>query len=132
MKKVEAIVSPARLETVREALLARGVPALSLTEVHGISHEPMATGYYRGTRYDVDLHPKLKLEIVVRDEDAIPVAYAIMDAARTGRVGDGKVMLYPVDDAVRIRTGEHGVAAIHDGVGSLGEPPGQGRLVALG
>jgi len=132
MKKVEAIVSPARLETVREALLARGVPALSLTEVHGIGHEPMATGYYRGTRYDVDLHPKLKLEIVVRDEDAIPVAYAIMDAARTGRVGDGKVMLYPVDDAVRIRTGEHGVAAIHDGVGSLGEPPAQGRLVALG
>jgi nitrogen regulatory protein P-II 1 len=109
MKKVEAIITPSRVEAVRESLVARGIQALSLTEVHGAGHEAAVRGSYRGTRYDIDFHPKLKLEIVVRDEDALPIAYTIVDAARSGQVGDGKVLIAHVEDAVRIRTGErHG------------------------
>jgi nitrogen regulatory protein P-II 1 len=128
MKKVEAIITPSRLEAVRESLVARGVQALSLTEVHGAGHEPPLVGSYRGTRYDIDLHPKLKLEIVVRDEDALPIAYAIVDAARSGHVGDGKVLIARVEDAVRIRTGERGQAAVHDAFDRGVEE----RLAALG
>src|SRR5262249_49246155 len=128
MKKVEAIISPSRLEAVRESLVARCVEALSLTEVHGAGHEPTFVGHYRGVRYDIDLHPKLKLEIVVRDEDAVPIAYTIVEAARSGQVGDGKVLIAHVEDAVRIRTGERGPAAVHDEFDRGVEP----RLAALG
>jgi nitrogen regulatory protein P-II 1 len=132
MKKVEAVITPGRLEAVRESLVARGVQALSVTEVHGTGHEARVMGSYRGTRYDIDLHPKVKLEIVVRDEDAMPIAYAIVGAARTGRVGDGKVMIVPVEDAVRIRTGERGPAAVHDRIGGDIEAPVEPRRAALG
>jgi len=128
MKKVEAIIAPSKLDAVRDALLARGVAGLSISEVAGHGHEPCRVSYYRGTPYDIDFHPKLKLEIVVRDEDAIPTAYVISDAARTGRVGDGKIMILTVEDAVRVRTGEHGLAAIHDHV----EPPLERRRAAVG
>jgi nitrogen regulatory protein P-II 1 len=128
MKKVEAIITPSRREVVRESLVARGVQALSLTEVHGAGHEAPLRGSYRGTRYDVGFHPKLKLEIVVRDEDALPIAYAIVDAARRGKVGDGKVLIAHVEDAVRIRTGERGTRAVHDELERGAEP----RLAALG
>jgi nitrogen regulatory protein P-II 1 len=128
MKKVEAIITPSRLEAVRESLVARGIQALSLTEVHGAGHEPMVIGHYRGVRYDIGLHPKLKLEIVVRDEDAVPIAYTIVDAARSGKVGDGKVLIGHVEDAVRIRTGERGPAAVHDELDRGVEP----RVAALG
>jgi nitrogen regulatory protein P-II 1 len=127
MKKVEAIITPSRLEAVRESLMARGVQALSLTEVRGAGHEPTVIGHYRGTSYGIDLHPKLKLEIVVRDEDAVPIAYTIVDAARSGQVGDGKVLIAHVEDAVRIRTGERGPAAVHDELDR-----GVKRLAALG
>jgi len=112
MKKVEAIIPPHKLEAVRDSLLARGVEGLSVSEVRGTGHEPVQVGYYRGTPYDIDFHPKVKLETVVCDEDAVPTAYAIIDAARTGRVGDGKATIAAVEDVVRIRTGEHGRAAI--------------------
>jgi nitrogen regulatory protein P-II 1 len=128
MKKVEAIIVPSKLEAVRDSLLARGVKGLSMSEVLGHGHEPGRVGYYRGSPYDIDFHPKLKLELVVRDEDAIPMAYVISDAARTGRVGDGKIMILTVEDAVRVRTGEHGLAAIHDHV----EPPVERRWAAVG
>jgi len=126
MKKVEAIIAPSKLDAVRDSLVAQGVGGLSVSEVVGHGHEPHHVSRYRGTPYVVDLHPKVKLEIVVRDEDAIPIAYAIVDAARTGRVGDGKVMIVPVDDAVRVRTGEHGLRAIHTHV----EPPVEKRWAA--
>jgi nitrogen regulatory protein PII len=132
MKKVEAIITPSRLETVRESLVARGVQALSVTEVHGAGHEAKLAGCYRGTRYDIDLHPKVKLEIVVRDEDAMPIAYAIVAAARTGRVGDGKVVIVHVEHAVRIRTGERGPAAVHDQLGAGADAPVDPRWAALG
>ena len=128
MKKVEAIIAPSKLDAVRDSLLARGISGLSVSEVLGHGHEPGRVAYYRGSPYDIDFHPKLKLEIVVRDEDAIPTAYVISDAARTGRVGDGKIMILTVEDAVRVRTGEHGVAAIHDHV----EPPVERRRAAAG
>ncbi|HKA28734.1 MAG TPA: P-II family nitrogen regulator [Candidatus Binatia bacterium] len=128
MKKVEAIITPSRLEAVRESLVARGVQALSLTEVRGAGHEPQVIGHYRGASYGIDLHPKLKLEIVVRDEDAVPIAYTIVDAARSGHVGDGKVLIAHVEDAVRIRTGERGPAAVQDELDRGVEP----RLAALG
>jgi nitrogen regulatory protein P-II 1 len=114
MKKVEAIIVPSRMEAVRDSLLARGIGSLSVSEVAGHGHEPDRVAYYRGSPYDIDFHPKLKLEVVVRDEDAIPTAYVISDAARTGRVGDGKIMILAIEDAVRVRTGEHGLAAISE------------------
>ena len=128
MKKVESIIRPSRLEAVRESLVGRGIQALTLTEVHGTGHEPAATGCYRGARYHIDLHPKLKLEVVVRDEDAVPIAYTIVDAGRSGQVGDGKVLIAHVEDAVRIRTGERGPAAVHDELDRGVEP----RLAAVG
>jgi nitrogen regulatory protein P-II 1 len=129
MKKVEAIIAPSKLEAVRDSLLGRGISGLSVSEVLGHGHEPGRVAYYRGSPYDIDFHPKLKLEIVVRDEDAIPTAYAISDAARTGRVGDGKIMIVAVEDAVRVRTGEHGLAAIFD---HEAEPPVERRWAAVG
>jgi nitrogen regulatory protein P-II 1 len=128
MKKVEAIIAPSKLDAVRDSLMGRGVNGLSVSEVGGCGHEPGRMAYYRGSPYHIDFHPKLKLEIVVRDEDAIPTAYVISDAARTGGVGDGKIMILTVEDAVRVRTGEHGLAAIYDRV----EPPVERRWAAVG
>jgi nitrogen regulatory protein P-II 1 len=128
MKKVEAIISPHKLEDVRDSLLARGIEGLSVSEVCGTGHEPVRVSYYRGTQYEIDFHPKVKLETVVCDEDAMPTAYAIVDAARTGRVGDGKVTIAAVEDVVRIRTGEHGPAAIRTHV----EPVVERRWAAQG
>jgi nitrogen regulatory protein P-II 1 len=121
MKKVEATIAPYTLDTVRESLVARGVDGLSVCEVREGGYEAVRVDYYRGTAYEVDLHPKIKLEIVVCDEDAAATAYAIIDAARTGRAGGGYVTISPVEDAVRIRTGEHGPAAIRRPVDSLVE-----------
>ena len=128
MKKVEAIILPHKLEDVRDSLLAHGVEGLSASEVRGSGHEPEQISYYRGTPCDIDLHPKVKLEIVVCDEDAMQTAYAIVDAARTGRVGDGKVTIVAVEDVIRIRTSEHGPAAIRNNV----EPVVEKRWAAQG
>lgn len=119
MKKVEATIAPYTLDTVRESLVALGVEGLSVSEVRERSPESVRVDYYRGTAYEVDLHPKIKLEIVVCDEDAAATAYAIIDAARTGRAGGGYVTISRVEDAIRIRTSEHGPAAIRGRVDSL-------------
>ena len=129
MKKVEAIIAPSKLDAVRDSLMARGFEGLSVSEVAGCGHEPGRAGYYRGSPYDMDFHPKLKLEIVVRDEDAIPTAYVIRDAARAGRIGDGKIIILAVEDAIRVRTGEHGLRAIYD---LEVEPPVERRWAAVG
>jgi nitrogen regulatory protein P-II 1 len=128
MKKVEAIIAPSELDAVRDSLVAHGVEGLSISEAGSYGREPYRVGRYRGTPYTVDLHPKIKLEIVVCDEDTLPTAYAIADAARTGRVDDGTLMIVPIEDAVRVRTGEHGPAAIHDHI----QPPVETRMAALG
>jgi nitrogen regulatory protein P-II 1 len=113
MRKVEAIIVPHLLEPVRDSLLAHGVQGLSVSEVREGGDAPLRAGYYRGAAYETALHPRLKLEIVVPDEDAMPIACAIVDLARTDRAPAGSVVISPVEDAVRVRTGEHGPAAIY-------------------
>src|SRR5262249_45138791 len=113
MKKLEVIIVPHMLDPVRDSLLARGVQGLSVSEVRADGDAPVSKRYYRGTAYDMDLSPKLKLEIVAADEDAMPIALTIVDVVRTHHVPDGSVTISPVENAIRIRTGERGPAAIY-------------------
>jgi len=113
MKKVEAIIVPHMLDPVRDSLVARGVQGLSVAEVHARGDRPPGGHCYRGTAYELELAPRLKLEIVAADEDAMAIALGIVDVVRTDHVPDGSVTISPVENAVRIRTGEHGPAAIY-------------------
>jgi len=112
MKKIEAIIKPFKLDEVREALSEVGVTGLTVTEVKGFGRQKGHTELYRGAEYVVDFLPKLKLEVVVREEQVEPAIEAIIKAARTGKIGDGKIFVTPVEQIVRIRTGETGEAAI--------------------
>ncbi len=112
MRLIEAIIKPFKLDDVREALNNKGVKGLTVTEVKGFGRQKGHTELYRGAEYVVDLLPKLKLEILVRDDDVEAIITAIMDAANTGKIGDGKIFVREVSDVVRIRTGERGEAAI--------------------
>ena len=112
MKKIDAVVKPFKLDEVREALSDIGVSGLTVTEVKGFGRQKGHTELYRGAEYVVDFLPKVKIEIVVADNIVEQVIEAIVKAARTGKIGDGKIFVYPIQDAVRIRTGERGVTAI--------------------
>ncbi len=112
MRLIEAIIKPFKLDDVREALNAKGVEGLTVTEVKGFGRQKGHTELYRGAEYVVDLLPKLKLEILVRDEDVDELIAAIAEAANTGKIGDGKIFVAPVLDVIRIRTGERGEAAL--------------------
>ena len=112
MRLIEAIIKPFKLDDVREALNNKGVEGLTVTEVKGFGRQKGHTELYRGAEYVVDLLPKLKLEILVRDDDVEAIITAIMEAANTGKIGDGKIFVCEVSDVVRIRTGERGEAAI--------------------
>jgi nitrogen regulatory protein P-II 1 len=112
MKKIEAIIKPFKLDEVKEALTKHGIQGMSVTEVKGFGRQKGHTELYRGAEYVVDFLPKVKIEILLEDEKAAAVTDAIVTAARTGRIGDGKIFISPVDDAVRIRTGERGEQAI--------------------
>jgi nitrogen regulatory protein P-II 1 len=112
MKKIEAIIKPFKLDDVKEALSKEGIQGMTITEVKGFGRQRGHTELYRGAEYVVDFMPKVKLEILVADERAAAVADIILTAARTGRIGDGKIFILSVDDAIRIRTGEHGTEAI--------------------
>lgn len=112
MKKIEAIIKPHRLEDVKEALNAIGVAGLTAYEVKGYGRQKGHTEIYRGAEYTVDFRPKVKIEVVVDDDAAQAVEDAIVEAARTGNIGDGKVFTYECTAAVRIRTGEHGPEAL--------------------
>ncbi len=112
MRKVEAIIKPFKLEDVKEALNAVGVQGITVTEVKGFGRQKGHTELYRGAEYVVDFLPKVKLEVVVRDEMVDRVVTAISDAAKTGRIGDGKIFVLPVADALRIRTRERGDDAV--------------------
>ncbi len=112
MKKVEAIIKPFKLDDAKEALNELGVHGLTVTEVKGFGRQKGHTELYRGAEYVVDFLPKVKLEIVVSDDLAPKVVESLQEAVRTGRIGDGKIFVSPVDDVVRIRTGEHGEDAI--------------------
>lgn len=112
MKKVEAIIKPFKLEEVKEALAEVGVQGMTVTEVKGFGRQKGHTEIYRGSEYTVDFLPKVKIEIIVKDEDATSVAEAIVKSANTGKIGDGKVFISPVEEAIRIRTGETGGEAV--------------------
>ncbi|MDA8092999.1 MAG: P-II family nitrogen regulator [Betaproteobacteria bacterium] len=112
MKKIEAIIKPFKLDEVREALSERGVTGLTVTEVKGFGRQKGHTELYRGAEYVVDFLPKVKIEVVLPDALLEPAIDAIVKAARTGKIGDGKIFVTSVEEVVRIRTGESGEAAI--------------------
>ena len=112
MKKIEAVIKPFKLDEVREALSEIGVSGLTVTEVKGFGRQKGHTELYRGAEYVVDFLPKIKIEIVVNEEQVDPAIDAIIKAARTGKIGDGKIFVMPVEQVVRIRTGETNEAAI--------------------
>ncbi len=112
MKKIEAIIKPFKLDEVREALSDIGVTGLTVTEVKGFGRQKGHTELYRGAEYVVDFLPKVKLEIVIADSLLDRAMETIINAARTGKIGDGKIFVSPVEQVVRIRTGESGEAAI--------------------
>jgi nitrogen regulatory protein P-II 1 len=112
MKKIEAIIKPFKLDEVKEALNELGIKGITVSEVKGFGRQKGHTELYRGTEYVVDFLPKIKMEIVVRDEMVAKVVETIVETARTGRIGDGKVFVLSVDEVVRIRTGEKGEEAI--------------------
>jgi len=111
MKSVEAIIKPFKLDEVKECLDRIGVHGLTVTEVKGFGRQKGHTELYRGAEYVVDFLPKVKLQVVIEDEMVPRVVDAICAAARTGRIGDGKIVILPIDDVMRIRTGEHGAEA---------------------
>ena len=112
MKLITAIIKPFKLEAVKEALTLVGVEGMTVTEVKGFGRQKGHTEIYRGSEYTVDFLPKIKLELVVTDELKDKVVAAIVNSAKTGKIGDGKVFVSPVDDVIRIRTDEHGDTAI--------------------
>ena len=112
MKLVAAIIKPFKLDDVREALSGIGVQGITVTEVKGFGRQKGHTELYRGAEYVVDFLPKIKIEIVVNEEQVDPAIDAIIKAARTGKIGDGKIFVMPVEQVVRIRTGETNEAAI--------------------
>jgi len=112
MKKLEAIIKPFKLEEVKEALAELGIEGMTVTEVKGFGRQKGHTEIYRGSEYTVDFLPKVKIEIVLPDGQIKPAMDAIMKAAHTGKIGDGKIFVMPLDNAVRIRTDEQGDAAV--------------------
>ncbi|MCK4776614.1 MAG: P-II family nitrogen regulator [Candidatus Krumholzibacteria bacterium] len=108
MKKIEAFIKPFKLDDVKSALMEIGIKGITVSEVKGFGRQKGHTELYRGSEYHVDFLPKSKLEIIVTDEQADPVVEVIRKVARTGQVGDGKIFILPVEDAIRIRTGESG------------------------
>lgn len=112
MKKVEAIIKPFKLDEVKDALNAIGVQGMTVTEVKGFGRQKGHVELYRGAEYDIAFVPKIKIEIVVPDAMADKVVSTIEEKAKTGKIGDGKIFVSSVEDAIRIRTGEKGEAAI--------------------
>jgi nitrogen regulatory protein P-II 1 len=112
MKKIEAVIKPFKLDEVREALSEVGVTGLTVTEVKGFGRQKGHTELYRGAEYVVDFLPKIKIEVVVATDSVEQAVEAIIKAARTGKIGDGKIFVMPVEQVVRIRTGETNESAI--------------------
>jgi nitrogen regulatory protein P-II 1 len=112
MKKIEAVVKPFKLDEVKEALQSAGIQGMTVTEVKGFGRQKGHTELYRGAEYVVDFLPKIKIELVVSDELADKAVSAIVEAANTGRIGDGKIFVLDIEEAIRIRTGERGPDAV--------------------
>jgi len=112
MKKIEAIIKPFKLDEVKEALQAAGIQGMTVLEVKGFGRQKGHTELYRGAEYVVDFLPKIKIEIIVPEEDVQKIVDVIQKAAKTGRIGDGKIFVTPVEEVIRIRTGETGKGAV--------------------
>lgn len=112
MKKIESIIKPFKLDEVKDAISELGIKGMTVSEVKGFGRQKGHTELYRGAEYVVDFLPKIKIELVVKDEDVSKVVEAIINAAKTGRIGDGKIFVMPIDEIIRIRTGETGENAI--------------------
>lgn len=112
MKKIEAIIKPHKFEEVQEALREAGVHGMTVTEVKGFGRQRGHTEIYRGSEYTIDFIPKTKLEILTSDDQCSSIVKVIVDTAKTGKVGDGKIFVYNIDDVMRIRTSEHGDEAL--------------------
>ncbi|HYG24971.1 MAG TPA: P-II family nitrogen regulator [Verrucomicrobiae bacterium] len=112
MKKIEAIIKPFKLTEVKEALSELGIQGMTVTEVKGFGRQKGHTEIYRGSEYTVDFLPKIKIELVLSEAQVKPAVDAITKGARTGKIGDGKIFVFPVDNAIRIRTDEQGEAAV--------------------
>jgi nitrogen regulatory protein P-II 1 len=112
MKKIEAIIKPFKLEDVKEALREIGIQGLTVVEVKGFGRQKGHTELYRGAEYVIDFLPKIKLEIVVSEDMVSKVIETIKESAKTGKIGDGKIFIFPAEDVIRIRTGERGEDAI--------------------
>ncbi|ABK16272.1 P-II family nitrogen regulator [Syntrophobacter fumaroxidans] len=112
MKKIEAIVKPFKLDDVKEKLTALGIKGMTVTEVRGFGRQKGHTEIYRGAEYVVDFLPKIKIEVAVADVQVVEVVQAIRSAANTGKIGDGKIFVIPLEECIRIRTGETGEEAL--------------------
>ena len=112
MKKIEAIIRPEKLEAVRQALIEVDSPGLMITEIEGYGKQKGLSQQWRGKKYKVELLAKVKIEIVVKDQDVERISKAISEVAKTGKIGDGKIFVYPVENVLRIRTGEKGESAV--------------------
>jgi nitrogen regulatory protein P-II 1 len=112
MKKIEAIIKPFKLDEVKEALNAIGIHGMTITEVKGFGRQKGHVEVYRGTEYEVNFIPKIKIEVVIPDSMIDKVVSTIVEKAKTGNIGDGKLFLYSLEDVIRIRTGDRGEAAI--------------------
>jgi nitrogen regulatory protein PII len=112
MKKIEAIIRPHLLEAVKDALQTLGVQGMTISEIKGFGRQKGHTEVYRGSEYKVEFVPKIKVEVVVGDELVDDAVSVIIKAARTGKFGDGKIFVFPVEESIRIRTGEHGENAV--------------------
>jgi nitrogen regulatory protein P-II 1 len=112
MKKIEAIVKPFKLDDVKSALSELGVEGMTVSEVKGFGRQKGHTEIYRGSEYTVDFLPKIKIEVVLPDDQVNAAVNAVVKAAQTGKIGDGKVFVSPIEDAIRIRTGDRGESAV--------------------
>ena len=112
MKKIEAIIKPFKLDEVKQKLTAVGITGMTISEVKGFGRQKGHTELYRGSEYTIEFIPKLKIEVVIGDDDVDKVIEAILQSASTGKIGDGKIFVTTVEEAVRIRTGERGPSAI--------------------
>ena len=112
MKKIDAVIQPFKLEDVKQALIDIGIDGMTISEVRGHGRQKGHTEVYRGAEYNVDLIPKVRIELVVPESRLDEVVGVLSKAARTGKIGDGKIFVFPIEDAIRIRNGEHGEGAL--------------------
>jgi nitrogen regulatory protein P-II 1 len=112
LKKIEAIIKPFKLDEVKNALHALGIEGLTVSEVKGFGRQKGHTEIYRGSEYTVDFLPKVKIEVVLTSDKVEPIVQAIVKHAKTGKIGDGKIFVYPIEEAIRIRTDERGDKAV--------------------